>query len=102
MKPASTSTRLSDQISAMALSLESGGGEAFVLFQSAERLDALESRLRDSRQMALYLRSALADVAALLHGEQIDPFQHHPNPHALAATKASAAVRVAAKFDLGG
>ena len=94
-------TSLADHLFAMALSLESGGGETFVLMQSAERLDTLESRIRDLQQVALYLRTTLADVSATLAGLQIGT-QNIDNPSAEAAIKAAAAVRAVANFDLGG
>jgi hypothetical protein len=85
----------------MALSLESGGGEAALLFQAAERLDSLESTLRNALQQALFLRATLADVDALLAGEQIDPVRFIADPVAEAAAKAAAGVRVANRFGVG-
>lgn len=89
------------RLSKVALSLESGAGEASLIFDAAESINSLELRLQRARELALYLRSTLADVAALLAGEQIDPARHIVDTASEAAIKARAAVRVAAKFDLG-
>ena len=90
------------RLSKVALSLESGAGEASLIFDAAEHINSLESRLKRAQEIVLYLRSTLADVAALLAGEQIDPARYIANTSAEAAIKARAAVRVAAKFYLVG
>lgn len=90
------------RLSKVALSLESGAGEASLIFDAAEHINSLESRLKRAQEIVLYLRSTLADVAALLAGEQIDPSRHIADTAAEAAIKSRAAVRVAAKFDLAG
>jgi len=88
------------RLSKVALSLESGAGEASLIFDAAEHINSLESRLKRAQEIALYLRSTLADVAALLAGEQIEPARHIADTAAEAGIKAQAAVRVASKFDL--
>lgn len=90
------------RLSKVALSLESGAGEASLIFDAAEHINRTESRLQRAREIALYLRSTMADVAALLAGEQMDPARHIADTAAEAAIKARTAVLVAAKFDLVG
>jgi hypothetical protein len=102
MKQQSNTQSIPARLSKVALSLESGAGEASLIFDAAEHINSLESRLKRAQEIVLYLRSTLDDVAALLAGEQIDPARHIADTDAEAAIKSRAAVRVAAKFDLAG
>lgn len=92
---------LQARLSKVALSVESGSGEADLLFQAAERINQLDLALRRTKEVALYLRSTMADVSALLAGEQIDPARHIDDPVAEAAIKATSAVRAVFNIDLG-
>lgn len=92
---------LQARLSKVALTLESGAGEASLLFEAAEHINRLELSLQRAQQSALYLRSTMADVAALLAGEQIEPGRIVAEPVAEARIKAGAAVRAVAGFDFG-
>ena len=63
--------RLSDRLSAIAFAIDSGGGEAGIVFEASERLDELESELREVRQSAMYLHSTMAQAELLLNGERL-------------------------------
>ena len=63
--------RLSDRLSAIAIALDSGNGEAQIAWAAAERIDELEARLRDVQAAALYLRSTMAQIDTLLRGEML-------------------------------
>jgi len=91
--------RLSDRLSQIAIALDSGNGEAQLAFSAAERLDELESQLRDVKAAALYLRSTMAQVDSLLRHEQI--FGQHPDddPIDLARAKITACLRVVVGMD---
>lgn len=91
--------KLSDRLSGIAIALDSGNGEAQLAFSAAERLDELESQLRDVKAAALYLRSTMAQVDSLLRHEQLFG-QHADNePIDLARTKVSACLRVVVGMD---
>lgn len=85
----------------MACSIDAGNGEAALLFAAAERLDQIENRLRQVQAVALYLRSTCADIARLLEGQQVSPFEVSQDLHDLAKAKAIAVCRAtaAAKLD---
>lgn len=86
--------KLSDRLAQIAIALDSGNGEAQLAFSAAERLDELESQLRDVKAAALYLRSTMVQVDALLRHEQL--FDQHPgdDPIELAQAKVTACLRV--------
>jgi len=86
----------------MALSLESGGGEAFVLFSAAEHIDGLESRLRNTLQAALYMRSTITQVDSLLKGERIFGMKAGDDSQEMAKTKINACLRAVAGMDFVG
>ncbi len=93
--------RLSDRLSAIAIALDSGYGEAQLAFEAAERLDELEARLRDVGQAALYLRSTLAQVASLLRGERLFGMAPQDDAQDMAKAKAEACLRVVAEMNFG-
>lgn len=61
--------KLSDRLSSIAITIDSGNGEAQIAWAAAERIDELEARLRDVQAAALYLRSTMAQIDTLLRGE---------------------------------
>ena len=91
--------KLSDRLSQIAIALDSGNGEAQLAFSAAERLDELESQLRDVKAAALYLRSTMAQVDSLLRHEQL--FGQHPDdePIDLARIKVAACLRTVCGMD---
>lgn len=91
--------KLSDRLSQIAIALDSGNGEAQLAFSAAERLDELESKLRDVKAAALYLRSTMAQVDLLLRNERI--LGQHPddNPIELAQVKIKACFRAVGGMD---
>ena len=91
--------KLSNRLSSIAIALDSGNGEAQLAFAAAERLDELESNLRDVGQAALYLRSTLAQVASLLRGERLFGMSPSDDPLAMARIKAEACLRTVAGMD---
>ena len=93
--------KLSDRLSSIAIALDSGNGEAQLAFSAAERLDELESRLRDVGQAALYMRSTLAQVAALLRGERLFGMAPQDDALDMAKAKAEACLRVVAEMNFG-
>lgn len=80
--------RLAERLATMAFSLESGGGEAATLFLAAETLDALDNALRKERETAMWLDAAMHDIAVLLGGRQVSPYERTDDPIALARSKA--------------
>ena len=93
--------RLSDRLSQIAIALDSGNGEAQLAFSAAERLDELESQLRDVKAAALYLRSTIAQVAALLRGERLFGMAPQDDALDMAKAKAEACLRVVAEMNFG-
>ena len=93
--------KLSDRLSSIAIALDSGNGEAQIAFEAAERLDELEARLRDVGQAALYLRSTLAQVEALLRGERLFGMAPQDDAQDMAKAKAEACLRVVAEMNFG-
>lgn len=93
--------RLSDRLSAIAIALDSGNGEAQLAFAAAERLDELEATLRDIGQAALYMRSTLAQIDALLRGERLFGMAPQDDPLDIAKAKAEACLRVVGGMDFG-
>lgn len=93
--------KLSDRLAQIAIALDSGNGEAQLAFSAAERLDELESKLRDVGQAALYLRSTLAQVASLLRGERLFGMAPQDDPLDMAKAKAEACLRVVAEMNFG-
>ena len=93
--------KLSDRLAQIAIALDSGNGEAQIAFSAAERLDELESKLRDVGQAALYLRSTLAQVAALLRGERLFGMAPQDDAQDMAKAKAEACLRVVAEMNFG-
>ena len=81
--------RLAEKLATMAFAMESGGGEAATLFLAAETLDALDNALRKERETAMWLDSAMHDIAVLLGGGQVSPYDRTDDPIALARSKAA-------------
>ncbi len=90
--------RLADQLAAMALSVESGIGEAALLFRAAECIDRLDRRSRQAEQMQQYLSSILHDIAVLLAGGQVSPHELTSDPVGMARLKDNAAVATLARI----
>lgn len=80
--------RLAAKLATMAFAMESGGGEAATLFLAAETLDALDGALRKERETSMWLDSAMHDIAVLLGGGQVSPYERTDDPIALARRKA--------------
>lgn len=80
--------RLAEKLATMAFAMESGGGEAATLFLAAETLDALDGALRKERETSMWLDSAMHDIAVLLGGGQVSPYERTDDPIALARSKA--------------
>lgn len=93
--------KLSDRLAQIAIALDSGNGEAQLAFSAAERLDELESKLRDVGQAALYLRSTLAQVASLLRGERLFGMAPQDDATDIAKAKSEACLRVVSGMDFG-
>lgn len=93
--------RLSDRLSAIAIALDSGNGEAQLAFAAAERIDELEASLRDIGQAALYLRSTMADIETLLRGELLFGMEPCAQTLLIAQNKAKACLRVVGGMDFG-
>lgn len=91
--------RLSDRLSAIAIALDSGNGEAQIAFEAAERIDELEATLRDIGQAALYMRSTLAQIEGLLRGEKLFGMATSDDPLCVAELKAKACLRVVGEMD---
>lgn len=91
--------KLSDRLSSIAIALDSGNGEAQIAFSAAERLDELESKLRDVGQAALYLRSTLVQVASLLRGERLFGMAPQDDALDIAKVKSEACLRVVSGMD---
>ncbi len=80
--------RLAAKLATMAFAMESGGGEAATLFLAAETLDALDDDLRKERETTMWLDSAMRDIAVLLGGGQVSPYERTDDPIAMARSKA--------------
>lgn len=93
--------KLSDHLAQIAIALDSGNGEAQLAFSAAERLDELESKLRDVGQAALYMRSTLAQVAALLRGDRLFGMAPQDDAMDMAKARAEACLRVVAEMNFG-
>lgn len=91
--------KLSDRLAQIAIALDSGNGEAQLAFSAAERLDELESQLRDIKAAALYLRSTMAQVDSLLRNQQLFGQAPTDDPIELAQAKVEACMRVVAEMD---
>lgn len=93
--------KLSDRLSSIAIALDSGNGEAQLAFAAAERLDELESKLRDVGQAALYMRSTLAHIEKLLKGELLFGMVPTDDPLDFAKAKAEWCLGVVGGMDFG-
>ena len=80
--------RLAEKLATMAFAMESGGCEAATLFLAAETLDALDNALRKERETAMWLDAAMRDIAVLLGGGQVSPYERTDDPIAMARSKA--------------
>lgn len=93
--------KLADRLAAIAIAIDSGNGEAQIAWAAAERIDELEARLRDVQAAALYLRSTMAQIEALLRGERLFGMAPTDDLAGMAKLKAEAALRVVAEMDFG-
>lgn len=93
--------KLSDRLSSIAIAIDSGNGEAQIAWAAAERIDELEARLRDVQAAALYLRSAMAQIEALLRGQLLFGMAPTDDLAGMAKLKAEACLRVVGGMDFG-
>ena len=95
-----TAPRIADDLARMACAHAPGKGETALLFQAAARINELENRLRETTAIAIYLRTTCADVARLLAGQQVTPFEIEQDLTDLARAKAEAVCRATAAAKL--
>lgn len=91
--------KLSDRLSEIATSLDVGNGDAQIVFDAAESLDDLSERLCCISQAALYMRSTLAQIEALLRGETLFGMAASDDHLCVAELKAKACLRVVGEMD---
>ena len=93
--------KLSDRLSAIAIAIDSGNGEAQTAWEAAARIDELEASLRDVQAAALYLRSTMAQIDTLLRGQLLFGMAAADDLLDMAKAKAEACLRVVGGIDFG-
>ena len=93
--------KLSDRLSSIAIAIDSGNGDAQIAWAAAERIDELEARLRDVQAAALYLRSTMAQIDALLRGVRLFGMAPTDDLAGMAKLKAESCLRAVGGMDFG-